>query len=110
MAPGQAKSFAIASFFLVLAASPGARANDSAAELSVGGLTFTRSADVSMESEELTITPETVTVKYQFLNKSANPVTLTVAFPLPDIDLGEADNYAFPVGDPNNFVGFETKV
>ena len=88
----------------------GASANDSAAELSVGGLTFTRSADVSMESEELTITPETVTVKYQFLNKSANPVTLTVAFPLPDIDLAEADNYAFPVGDPNNFVGFETKV
>ena len=38
------------------------------------------------------------------------PVTLTVAFPLPDIDLAEADNYAFPVGDPNNFVGFETKV
>jgi hypothetical protein len=35
---------------------------------------------------------------------------VTVAFPLPDIDLAEADNYAFPVGDPNNFVGFETKI
>jgi len=87
-----------------------ARANDSSAELSVGGLVFTRSPDISMESEELTITPEVVTVKYQFRNQSAAPVTLTVAFPLPDIDLAEADNFAFPVGDPNNFVGFETKV
>lgn len=87
-----------------------AGANDTAAELSIGGLVFTRSADVAMESEDLTITPETVTVKYQFRNQSAAPVTLTVAFPLPDIDLSEADNYAFPVGDPNNFVGFETKV
>jgi len=87
-----------------------AQANDSAAELSIGGLVFTRSADVAIESEDLTITPENVTVKYQFRNQSAAPVTLTVAFPLPDLDLSEADNYAFPLADPNNFVGFETKV
>jgi hypothetical protein len=85
-------------------------ANDSSAELSVGGLVFTRSPDIAMESEELTISPETVTVKYQFRNQSAAPITLTVAFPLPDIDLSEADNYAFPANDPNNFVGFETKI
>ena len=94
---------------LASAAAP-SRANDSAAELSVGGLVFTRSPDIAMESEELTVTPEIVTVKYRFRNQSTSPVTLTVAFPLPDIDLAEADNYAFPVGDPNNFVGFETKV
>ena len=94
----------------VAALGPAALANDSAAELSIGGLVFTRSADVAMESEDLTITPDTVTVKYQFRNQSAAPVTLTVAFPLPDIDLSEADNYAFPAGDPNNIVGFETKV
>lgn len=93
----------------VLVAAP-ALANDTAAELSVGGLTFTKSADIAMESEELTITPETVTVKYAFRNNSAAPVTLTIAFPLPDIDLAEAENYAFPTSDPNNLVGFETKV
>ncbi len=86
------------------------RANDTAAELSVGGLVFTRSPDVAMESEELTITPEVITIKYLFRNQSASPVTLRVAFPLPDIDLTEAENYVFPVGDPNNFVGFETKI
>jgi uncharacterized protein DUF4424 len=85
-------------------------ANDSSAELSVGGLVFTRSADVSLESEDLTITPDMVVVRYRFLNQAPNPVTLTVAFPLPDIDLSEGDNYAIPTNDPTNFLGFETKV
>ncbi len=85
-------------------------ANDSSAELLLGGLVFTKSADVSMESEDLQITPETVTVRYRFVNQSAAPVTLTVAFPLPDLDLSEADSYAIPTNDPNNFVGFATKV
>lgn len=101
---------AIGAAAVLAAVVPPGLANDSSAELSVGGLVFTRSADVSMESEDLAITPEFITVKYRFRNQSAAPVTLTVAFPLPDIDLAEADNYAFPVGDPGNFVGFETKV
>jgi hypothetical protein len=86
------------------------RANDSSAELAVGGLVFTKSSEVSIESEDLTITPDTVTVRYVFLNQSASPVTLTVAFPLPDIDLADGANVAFPTGDPLNFVGFSTKV
>lgn len=86
------------------------RANDSSAELSVGGLVLTKNSDVSMESEDLVITPETVTVRYVFLNQGTSPVTLTVAFPLPDIDLGEGANVAFPTSDPANFVGFVTKV
>src|SRR4051794_39370829 len=87
-----------------------ALANDSTAELSVGGLVFTRNADISMESEELTITTDQVSVRYVFLNQSQNPVTVTVAFPLPDIDLSEAENYAIPTNDPVNFVAFQTKV
>src|SRR5258708_27202972 len=87
-----------------------ALANDSTAELSVGGLVFTRSAEISVESAELTITPEQVSVRYVFLNQTQNPATVTVAFPLPDIDLSEADNYAIPTDDPVNFVAFQTKV
>jgi hypothetical protein len=105
-APGSSMLLAAA---MAAAAVAPARANDTSAELSVGGLVFTRSADISMESETLTITPETVTVRYQFLNQSQGPVTLTVAFPLPDIDLADADNVAIPNSDPVNFVGFETK-
>jgi len=96
---------------LVLCGPSSAAANDSSVELSIGGLTFTRNTDVSMESETLTITPETVTVRYQFLNQSPNPVTLTVGFPLPDIDLSDPDaNLAIPAADPVNFVGFRTTV
>jgi len=87
-----------------------ALANDSTAELSVGGLVFTKNADISMESEELTIATDQVSVRYVFLNQSQNPVTVTVAFPLPDIDLADAENYAIPTTDPVNFVGFQTKI
>jgi Domain of unknown function (DUF4424) len=92
------------------AAASTSRANDTSAELAVGGLVFTKNSDVSIESEDLAITPETVTVRYVFLNQSASPVTLTVAFPLPDIDLADGANVAFPSADPLNFVGFSTKV
>src|SRR5271166_4616581 len=99
--------FAIA---LALAGAP-ARANDSSVELAVGGVTFTQSADVSMEQEVLTITPESVTVLYRFLNQTDAPVTLTVGFPLPDIDLSDQDViYAIPGSDPVNFVDFKTKI
>ena len=87
-----------------------ARANDSAAELSIGGLQFVRTNDVAMESEDLRIALDKISVRYQFTNVTTKPVTLTVAFPLPDIDLSEAENIALPSNDPVNFVDFETKV
>jgi hypothetical protein len=87
-----------------------ARANDTAAELSIGGLQFVRTDDIAMESEDLRISLDRVSVRYQFANTSRKPVTLTVAFPLPDIDLSETDNVALPSTDPVNFVDFETKI
>lgn len=89
----------------------GARANDSMAELSVGGLNFVRSADVAMESEVLSISPQNIVVTYQFRNLTSQPVTAQIAFPLPDLDLSDPDlNLAIPSSDPLNFVGFATKV
>lgn len=84
--------------------------NDSSAELSVGGLVFTRSATVALQSEQLTISLETIAVRYRFLNQSSTPVTLKVAFPLPDIDLSEGENYSIPTNDPSNFLGFRTLI
>jgi Domain of unknown function (DUF4424) len=84
--------------------------NDSAAELSIGGLRFTRTNEITMDSEELRISIDRINVRYQFTNISGKPVTLTVAFPLPEIDLSEAENIALPSNDPVNFVDFETKV
>jgi hypothetical protein len=96
--------------FAVLAGLGPVRANDSAAELSIGGLQFVQNKAVAMESEDLLISLDRVSVHYQFANTSDKPVTLTVAFPLPDIDLAEAENIALPSSDPVNFVGFETKI
>ena len=88
-----------------------ALASDSSAELAVGGLVLARNSDVSIEAEELTISPQAVTIRYSFLNSGPNPVTVALAFPLPDIDLSESDiNHAFPTSDPLNFMAFETKV
>jgi len=102
--------FAIAAVACWHAGSSPLLANDSSAELAVGGLTFTKNSEISIESEDLTITPDTVTVRYSFLNRGTKPITLTVAFPLPDIDLADASNVAFPVGDPLNYVGFSTRI
>jgi hypothetical protein len=95
---------------LILSGHSPALANDSAAELSIGGLQFTRSPNVEMRSEDLRISLDRVSVRYEFVNISAAPVTLTVAFPLPDIDLSEGESISFPANDPLNFVDFETKV
>ena len=102
----------LASVPLFLSASAGSPslANDSSAELSAGGLVFTQSADVSLESEDLKISPDVVVVRYRFLNQAQKPVTLTIAFPLPDIDLSEGESYSIPYNDPTNFLGFKTKI
>jgi hypothetical protein len=89
-----------------------AQANDTAAQLSVGGLTFTRTDAISIEFEHLTISPAMVRVRYRFRNRTAKDILLTVAFPLPDRVLSEerdSDN-AIPVPDSPNFVGFETRI
>lgn len=95
---------------VALAAAQRAEANDSAAELSIGGLQFIRSNDIAMQSEDLRIGLDRVSVRYQFANLAKKPVTMTVAFPLPDIDLSEAENIALPSADPVNFVAFQTSI
>jgi hypothetical protein len=88
-----------------------ANASDSSVELPIGGLVFARNADVVMESQDLRISPQTVTIRYRLLNQGTQPATLAVMFPLPDIDMADPDVlYAIPGNDPVNFVDFETKV
>jgi hypothetical protein len=101
---------AAAAALVVLAGVEPISANDSAAELSIGGLRFVQSSAVALESEDLRISLDRVSVRYQFANTSGKPVTLTVAFPLPDIDLAEGENIALPSTDPVNFVDFETRI
>lgn len=88
-----------------------ARANDSTAGLAAGGLVLTKSADIEMRSEDLYISKEAVRVAYSFVNTSPKDLTVTVAFPLPDIDInGYDDNIDLPVESATDFLGFTTLV
>ncbi len=102
---------AIAMMFAGAACLGSAAANDSSAELAIGGLAFVRNDDIEMRAEDLYISAAEVRVRYHFFNRSARDVVLVVAFPLPDIRLDhEDDNISIPTDDPINIVGFKTAV
>ncbi|MFZ2030257.1 MAG: DUF4424 domain-containing protein [Vitreimonas sp.] len=89
---------------------PAALADDSEAELGIGGLQFTRTNAIQMVSEDLYLSMDQVRIRYVFHNRTQHDVTMRVGFPLPDI----SPNYYFePVAIPNtgdpNFVRFETR-
>jgi hypothetical protein len=60
-----------------------ATANDSSAELAAGGLVLVKTNKVAIQREDLSLSPDTVKVRYEMRNDTAAPVTLHVAFPLP---------------------------
>lgn len=101
---------------VLLASVTGAPANDSAAEFGVGGLVMVKTDAITMLREDLTITPGWITVRYEFRNDGTEPVTLRVAFPLPDVPLdtyggqmiGETKVSVYPFNPPN-FVFFSVR-
>lgn len=92
-----------------LAVSGSALANDTAAQLTAGGLEFVLNEHVQMVSEELFISMDEVRVDYVFENHSAVDQRVLVAFPMPDI---ESDWFgspvAYPTYDGENIFGFST--
>jgi hypothetical protein len=91
-----------------------ATANDSSAELAAGGLVLVKTDSISMQREDLTLSPSEVRVRYEMRNDTGRPVTLRVAFPMPDVpkstpggmETKTAHNIAMePVTNPN-FIGF----
>ncbi|TIN20404.1 MAG: DUF4424 domain-containing protein [Mesorhizobium sp.] len=94
---------------LALSAAP-ALANDSVAELGTGGLILSRSDAVAMQSEDLFISPEKVTVDYVFHNNTDKDVDAIVAFPMPDISGNPEEIPAIPENQSDNFLGFEVTI
>lgn len=76
---------AVGALFALALSGAAADANDSMAEIGVGGLTLVKSDAVVMQSEDLYISEDKVTVDYVFLNTSPRDVEALVAFPLPDV-------------------------
>jgi hypothetical protein len=85
-----------------------ALANDTMSQLGTGGLVFITSQDVSMDSEDLSVSPDEVKVVYAFTNHSKDDQQTLVAFPLPDIT-GDGDfMFNIPTEDTENLFGFTT--
>jgi hypothetical protein len=67
-------------------APPGiALANDSEAEVGVGGLVLRKNAHIEMRSEDLYVSAKEIRVRYRFYNKSGSDVRVIIAFPLPEV-------------------------
>ncbi len=71
-------------WFFLLSSTLHGFANDSTAEVSVGGLALNISEVISLDSEDLYISRDEVRVNYRFTNRSDRDVETLVAFPLPD--------------------------
>lgn len=100
--------FALA-LLLAAIATAAARANDSTAELTNGGLIFVHNPNVELRSEDLFISAEEVRVRYRFFNKSAKDVRVLVAFPMPEVRIAHQDSaIAVPTEDPVNLLAFTT--
>jgi hypothetical protein len=109
--PATAAGSGVALALLAAAACGAASANDSAAELTTGGLMFTKSGDIEMRSEDLYVSPAQIRVSYRFHNASPADVTTLVAFPMPDITVADVGTtITLPTSDPHNLLGFSTSV
>lgn len=85
-----------------------ALANDSEAELAIGGLVMRQNDEIEMRSEDLFISKDRVTVDYVFHNHSDQDLTLTVAFPLPSIGVTLDEPVAtYPRDDMGPLVDFQ---
>jgi Domain of unknown function (DUF4424) len=102
------KRFIAALALLGLSASTSA--NDSSAAIGLGGLELTKNDAISMDSEDLFISRELITVKYRFTNTSTKAIETLVSFPLPSIPYGISE-YLGDQGYPDwNDLRFSTKV
>jgi hypothetical protein len=70
---------------VALALAGRAFANDSASELAAGGIVLVKNDVIAMQREDLVLSPSEVRVRYEMGNDSGKPVTLRVAFPMPEM-------------------------
>lgn len=86
------------------------RGNDSIANVETGNITFKKSKEIIMESEELSISPSKITVKYSFRNETKKPIAEAVVFPLPPSHSASGGWDAPEPSDPKNTINFVLKV
>ena len=91
-----------------VAGSP-AGANDSTAVLGAGGLELATTETISMDKEDLFISPSEVRVDYVFTNTSDKDVESIVAFPMPEIESYTESEVGIANRDSDNFMDFKVE-
>ncbi len=71
---------------------PFAQANDSSVGDDNGGLILTEQSQIRMQREQLLLSETGVDVRYQFINESAQDLTIDMAFPMPAMYFGMSDH------------------
>ncbi|TQX85194.1 MULTISPECIES: DUF4424 domain-containing protein [Rhizobium] len=95
----------------VLVSSSTAFCDDSSATLGAGGLVLQKTDKVTIVSEDLYLSLNSIRVSYRFRNVANTDFTTTIAFPMPDF-VGGGSNSTTVVPDPasDNFMKFQTLV
>ncbi|MCB2073218.1 MAG: DUF4424 family protein [Novosphingobium sp.] len=104
-------AFVLPAFAALALATAPALANDSEAEIGIGGITLKPSDAIVMESEDLFVSEQIVRVKYRFSNPTSRTIETTVAFPMPPQPRAFVDRwYDMESKQDWSEFGFNTKV
>ena len=90
-------------FLVLLFAAATAQANDSTGFVETGGIQYLKNPHIEMQSEDLYISQQQIRVSYTFKNNSAQDITETVLFPLPEVSAGYDSDFADTAGLINSF-------
>ncbi len=107
--PRPAKALYCAAALTLAAPMTGASAEESLANLDTGGLVIEPADQLELKAEDIFLSTRQVRAAYRFLNKASQDVTLTVAFPLPEVT-GETDlDLAIPNPASPNFLNVQAR-
>jgi hypothetical protein len=81
-------------------------------EIAAGGLIFSHNLNLVIDRQDVMISTDLIKVTYAIRNRSSSEQTITVAFPLPDVDaiIQPAVQAEFASPDPVNFLNFAATV
>jgi Domain of unknown function (DUF4424) len=85
-------------------------ANDGYAEIGLGGLVLKDTDKISMDKEDLYVSPTEIRVEYEFSNLTDKDIEATVMFPLPDLVLLDEYNSARGLVSFEKHLKFKTEV
>ena len=90
-------------FPVLLFAAATAQANDSTGFVETGGIQYLKNPHIEMQREDLYISQRQIRVAYSFKNNSAQDITETVLFPLPEVSAGYDGDFADTAGLIDSF-------